>query len=227
MEQDVFLRSSEPISDQPTQVAHFVLKWLDDNIPYSEDIYTADEALKRGGGNCYARTMGGVALLSSMGIPSGVVLTKQHAHIVFGMENKLLFVETAIKAKPLVRNPVQEALFNNHPRLTLPYATQLQPMFRSGDNKDFSIYFEAESTSASSSWIARQVDNIRTGRRLRLIPRPHIIVDGKRGADMLKATGDLMRYRETRSNKYEENYERLIPLVPDFIKLPPPETRKR
>lgn len=216
MERDVFLRAEKPTDNDPYAIADSVLDWLTVNIPYNRAIYRPDVALDNNGGNCIARTIGGVALLESWGIPSGIVYDGIHAHIVAQSEGKTVFIETASNAKPYVRNIPSEATWLRQPSLTYAYTDKLPELL---SKKNFNIYFERDS---KKQWRATESKKIRSGRHPSMRSLPHIISDPVGGTKMLTATSDLKRYLIRKPAEYIAKYKELIKYVPDFVKLPIP-----
>lgn len=216
-ERDVFLRAEKPNNSDPYVIGEAVLDWLKDNIPYNRAVYRPDVALDNNGGNCVARTIGGVALLNSWDIPSAVVYDGKHAHIVASSEDKIIFIESASNAKPFIRNIASEATWLGLPGLTYAYTSKLPDALNS--RKSFNIYFECDSRIQSK---ALETDKVRSGRHPSMRNRSHIISDPFNGVQMLTATLDLKRYLVHKPEKYAQQYEKLISFVPDFVKLPKP-----
>ena len=208
-----------PSCDTPDALAKSVLNWILDNIPYSNNgIYRPELAVKRGGGNCYAQALGGLALLDHWDVPSGIVLDGYHAHVVVLANSKVQFIDPYSGRQSGIRNPLQEGLTRDSANLGNLYSTNLPTALADGS---FIHYYYQDNSVIDNIWHLQETTTLRGNTSLDITNNPHVIVDSALGQEMLPAIGDLLRYHSKTKDydhiDYNMKYERLIDSVPDFI----------
>ena len=212
-----FSQHERPKTSDPFAVAEHLIQLVGSQIIYEENIYRPELALSREKGNCYAWSQLGAIALESWGMPSAVVLSQTHAHVVSKIHNSIIFIDlTSGHANDIKREAVRQNGMNGSQDLERHYNDLLPQAF---EDREFTLFFRKEFDGESLSWQADRRYAIASSHRERLYSESsaHLIFDSSQAADVLQAIGDLKRYFIQDSPKFHDRFDELSQYIPDFI----------
>lgn len=189
-------------------IAHEALDWIAATIPFKADSKIYRPEMAKNGGNCYAQAIGGVALLDSWKVSSGIILTGYHAHIVLGKGKEIRFLDPHTKR---ITTPEQEKDRLRGGNAASIYQKTLPKALVSENFVNYYYHENKTWRSLKATAIRGATTHIRS-----TMEDPHVVVDAERGIDMLLACGDLTRYAQSKPEKFAEEYYKRIDMIPDF-----------
>lgn len=214
-----FSKFDKPNTKDPIAIGEHLNKLLSEHISYDEYIYRPDLALRKEKGNCFAWAQLGAIALESWGMPTAIVLDERHAHIATLINKTVLFIDLVPgRMSDITREAVLRNGFQSSQGLLSLYREYLPQAF---EDEDFTLFFRQEIEADSSPWRVDKRNTIASDRREKnyRIDTAHLIFDSSKAADVLQAVGDLQRYSELKSEKYDERYSELQQYIPDFVTI--------
>lgn len=218
-ERAVFSFPEKPFSSKPLAIAREIGAIICHHIPYSIDkgFYRLERATEERGGNCYAQTLGVIAVAKAWGFPSAVVLDPVHAQAAAVIKDQLLFIDPTEKAA----RATYEAAENRSEPASFGFLRDLYEAYlpeEVASGHSIRYFFKDNGTTWRTASAVTLTEPV--------VPAhatyPHVVVDAWRGEKMLHAIGDSYRLGYRKPFEFLNRYHELAPHIPDIIELPSP-----